>query len=220
MSSIAKKKRPSTEADRLLEKVFTKLDLANEPSPAKQYDRITEIVSELKQINDSKPKSRKIAPATTGTISERLCNIGLRAFVQGAFGHDSESVLRKFGKQWEWVGDFLIPGHPFDVSVSVKSFKARERLLASGSGSFLAPTIGWGLFNDKSEWTADRVPSYIYRGFVAIYLPKAFLGELEARSKAINNLNGRPLLRPLHDFPTDLISAANTRMRRIDFRKI
>jgi hypothetical protein len=209
-----------TEADRLLEKVYEQLDLANEPSPAKRYERIAEIVSKLKQINDRRPKNQKIAAATTGTISERLCKIGLLAFVQMAFGDKHENLLRDFGRQWEWVGDFLIPGHPFDVTVSVKSFKARERLLASGSGSFLAPTIGWGLFNDASEWTANRVPSYIYRGFVAIYLPAEFLTALTNESKAIRNLNGRPLLRPLHEFPADLTNAANRKILRIDFRKI
>ena len=61
----------------------------------------------------------------------------------------------------------------------LKSYKAKERLLVSGSGSLLVPTIGWGLFDDPNLWKYERLKNYLYRGFIAIYMPKDTLKKLK-----------------------------------------
>jgi len=95
---------------------------------------------------------------------------------------------------WKWVGDFYLVGEPFNLIISVKSFAARERLLASGSGNLLSPTVGWGLFNEPAEFSYDRVVSYAYRGFIAIYAPAALIQQLPADVMQFTNINGNPLL--------------------------
>lgn len=130
---------------------------------------------------------------------------------------------RELGRDWKWLGDVLLPGHPFDVIVSVKSFRARERLLASGSGSLLAPTIGWGLFEDPKEWSANRLQSYLYRGFVAIYMPSSTFDDLLPDAGSVENINGNRLLRKLHEFPGDLGKATCLKGKlkgRMDIRKL
>ena len=113
-------------------------------TPAQLYAQIGPILDYLNtQVHALSP----ISIGTTGTILEQLCRFGLDAAVAG-----TTATVHRMPQQWKWVGDFSISGDPFNLVVSCKSFKARERLLASGSGSALSPTIGWGAFND-----ADRI---------------------------------------------------------------
>ena len=72
------------------------------------------------------------------------------------------------GENWKWLGDFVLLGYPLNIIISVKSFTAKERLLVSGTGSTLTPTIGFGLFKNPSEFKSSRLHSYILRGFLAI----------------------------------------------------
>jgi len=200
-----------TRADALLDRAFKTLRL-DRSAPALVYPKIEAVVAQLEKFNVRK----KITAGTTGTISERLCEFGLES-IRSSFGN---AEFRGFGKDWEWVGDFLVPGHPYDIAVSVKSFAARERLLGSGTGSLLTPTLGWGLFKNPDEWTADRVRSYPYRGFVGIYMPAATLRGLATPAKEVLNLNGRPLLRDIAKFPADLKRAIVPTLRRVDARRL
>lgn len=201
----------TAQADILLENTYKTLSLDGKPASVK-YSSISKIVAHLHTIN----ATRTIAVGTTGTISERLCSLGLDQVKELL----PEFAYRRFGEDWQWIGDILVPGHPYDLAVSVKSYKAKERLLASGTGSLLTPTIGWGLFDDLDEWLPPRTKSYLYRGFIAIYMPADTLKNIDAVSKEIKNINGNPLLRNLQSFPTDILSAVIRKSNRVDFRKI
>ena len=67
-------------------------------------------------------------------------------------------MVSKLARDWKWMGDFYVRGEPFNTIVTVKSFKAKERLLSSGTGNLLSPTIGFGLFDDPAEWSRGDVP--------------------------------------------------------------
>lgn len=198
-----------TIADTLLNGAYTALGLSG-ANAATKYSAIPGIISHLAGVHAATP----INEGTTGTISERLCTLGLEQILSA---HPSFHY-RRFGKDWKWIGDILVSGDPYDLAVSVKSYKAKERLLASGTGSLLTPTIGWGLFDDVREWSADRTASYLYRGFVAIYMPGPTLAGIGAPARAITNINGKPLLRDLVSFPRDITAALVS--ARVDCRKI
>jgi len=156
--------------------------------------------------------------SVTGKVTELICEIALQAAAPGRYD--------RLPKTWDWVGDFAIIGSPFNLFVSVKSYKAKERLIVSGMGQNAAPVIGYGLFDDPSEWSPDRVKQYKQRGFVAIYMPAQLYNTLDAmRSTApgltpyyrrkytaahgypateIKNIYDQPLLRKLEDFTTDI----------------
>lgn len=200
-----------TIADTLLDDAFKALSLTGKSATLK-YASITNIVAHLHTVNAIKT----IAVGTTGTISERLCALGLEQVKES----NPEFQYRRFGEDWQWIGDLLVPGHPYDLSISVKSYKAKERLLASGTGSLLTPTIGWGLFDDVDEWSPERTKSYLYRGFIAIYMPANTLAKLQTQSRKITNINGNAFLRNLTTFPTDIANAIIKKTNRVDFRQI
>lgn len=200
-----------TIADTLLNDAYTALGLSGADAATK-YDAIPNIIAHLAVVNSAS----RISEGTTGTISERLCVLGLEQ-IQNTMPDFS---YRRFGKDWKWIGDILVSGDPYDLAVSVKSYKAKERLLASGTGSLLTPTVGWGLFDDVAEWSADRTASYLYRGFIAIYMPENTLAGIAADARAITNINGKPLLRDVVDFPSDLTSVITARTCRVDCRKL
>lgn len=181
-------------ADDLIEQVLNMLNIQNLDNENK-YLRINDIINELQQLN----AQNTINPKTTGTISERLCEFGLSAAVPNFY--------KRIGSDWNWMADFSVYGHPFNLLISVKSFKAKERLIVSGSGNNLSPTIGWGLFDDINEWTLDRVKSYLYRSFIAIYMPSNLFNRLPQDVRSIVNINGNPLLRDLSLFINDLRNA-------------
>jgi|SRR6202167_684042 hypothetical protein len=171
------------------------LHLEGQP-PDVIYAQIDAIVAHLQAVNAEHP----IPAATTGNISERLCRYGLQAAVAGPNG----GAFEQMPDYWKWVGDFYLLGEPFNIIVSVKSFAARERLLASGSGNLLSPTVGWGLFNQPAEFGYERVFSYAYRGFSAIYAPTALIQALPANVMAFTNINGNPLMRDLATLVADV----------------
>lgn len=179
------------EADRILNDVYIALGIQNAVDSEK-YNAIDRIVTELQNINNR----NTIGVKTTGTISERLCELALRSAVSG--------IYNNLGRDWKWIGDFSILGNPFNLIVSVKSFKAKERLMASGSGNVLSPTIGWGLFNDPAEWTEARIKGYLFRAFIGIYMPSILLNQLPDEARAILNINGKLFLRSVNTFIDDL----------------
>ena len=180
-----------TEADRLLGEVLRDLRI-DATSAAEVFASIERIVPRLQKLNDRST----ISVGTTGTITERLCEFGLRAAVPNGF--------HKLTKDWKWIGDFYVRGEPFNTIITVKSFKAKERLLSSGTGNLLSPTIGFGLFNDPKEWSPNRIRSYVFRAFFAVYAPEALLKQLSNDVLRIRNINNRQFLRPVDRFVRDL----------------
>jgi hypothetical protein len=191
---------PPTQATTLINQALAALEITGQP-PAVLYANVQAILEYLQtEVHALAP----IAVGTTGTILEQLCRYGLEAGVAG-----TTATVHRMPQQWKWVGDFSIPGDPFNLLVSVKIFKARERLLASGSGSALSPTIGWGAFNDPLELTSNRITSYAYRGFVAVYMPEATRTELTAAALAFTNINGRPFVRNHADLVQNIHDTIN-----------
>ena len=141
---------------------------------------------------------------STGTITERVCEWGLHAALpNGYFG------LTK--RDEKWLGDFCLLGTPFNIVISVKSYKVKERLLVSGSGSLLVPTIGWGFMDDPNEFKHKRLQNYLYRGFIAIYMPKDTLKETEELSKELLNTHKRKFLRPIENLIKDIKGASKVK---------
>jgi hypothetical protein len=182
----------------LLNQALAALHLENQAA-AEIYTHVNEIVAHLQGIHAQNP----INIVVTGNISERLCDYGLRAAVAGPRG----GTYARMPRHWKWIGDFYLAGEPFNTVISVKSFKAKERLLASGSGNLLSPTIGWGLFNDPTEFSYDRVVSYAYRSFMAIYAPTLLIEALPAEVRNFANINRNPFMRDLSALVADLQAA-------------
>jgi len=194
----------NTKADRLLHRAC--IDLAIDPQNSGDiYTAIYRLRDKLQAYNDVE----KIAVGTTGTITERLCEAALKSIGAG-YG--------KLPKDWKWVGDYYITSIPFNVIVSVKSFKTKERLLSSGSGNYLSPTIGYGLFNDVKEFSLNRIAKYPFRAFIAIYMPRDTYDQLETDVQSLKNINNQPFIRKIEDFPEDL-SSARDKKHKLDITK-
>jgi hypothetical protein len=183
-----------------------------------QYDHIYDILDARDKVySDIKTAGIKIDVSVTGKVTESICEIGLKAAANNRYS--------RLPKTWDWVGDFAVLGSPFNLFVSVKSYKAKERLIVSGTGQNAAPVIGYGLFDDPKEWSPDRVKQYKQRGFIAIYMPKDLYKKIDDMSPAnaktpyqrrkwtsahgypatnIKNIYEHPLLRKLEDFTVDL----------------
>jgi hypothetical protein len=195
---------PPTQATTLINQAIAALGYDGY-NQAQLYAHIGPILDYLNtQVHALNP----ISIGTTGTILEQLCRFGLDAAVAG-----TTATVHRMPQQWKWVGDFSISGDPFNLVVSCKSFKARERLLASGSGSALSPTIGWGAFNDAAEFTSGRITSYAYRGFVAVYMPETTRAELTEEALSFTNINGRPFIRAHESMVADIHGAINAHGR-------
>ena len=190
-----------TQADQILNKVYSELKISDS-SYEEKYKNINKIVNALRKINQKETINVK----TTGTISERLCELALKTAVTGFY--------ETLGSDWKWIGDFSILGNPFNLVISVKSFKAKERLMSSGTGHILSPTVGWGLFDDLSEWTESRVKGYVFRAFIAIYMPKDLYDKLSYDTKEIKNINGKQFIRTVDSFIDDIRTAIHD--NRID----
>jgi len=194
--------------DKYLNDAFAKLGIRPDASPADKYSQLDAITQHMQRLNSRK----KVDKSVTGNISERLCELALEA----ALGRD---CYTKMSIDWRWLADFSLLGDPFNVLISVKSMKARERLIASGARSLLTPTIGWGVFDDPSEWSENRVKSYVFSGFSAIYMPLGTLRDCLKSARSISNPNGNPLLRAGSDFADHLKTWQNSN-HLIDIRKI
>lgn len=184
----------SSNADNILNQVLADLKLV-ESAPEVIYQNVNQIVGALQKIN----AKATIEVGTTGTITERLCEYGLKAAVP--------DIYRKLDRDWKWIGDFYIEGAPFNTVITVKSFKAKERLLSSGTGNLLSPTLGYGLFDDPSEFTMKRLESYLFRAFFIIFMPQNTLDKLDAEVRKHKNVNQNPFLRSIDSFVTALSNA-------------
>lgn len=184
-----------------------------------QYDHIYDILAARDAVHaDIVAAGLKEDVKVTGAVTELICKIALDA--------SAPTRYDTLPKTWDWIGDFAIMGSPFNLFVSVKSYKAKERLIVSGTGQNAAPVVGFGLFDDPSEWSPDRVKQYKQRGFIAIYMPNILYDTLAAMTPQtprlssrlirkysptngypatnIKNIHDRPLLRKLEDFDDDI----------------
>lgn len=182
-------------ADDLLAQVYNTLGL-NHATDQQKYGQLDQINAELDAIN----ALNRISVKTTGTINERLVELALKAHAPDSWYH-----LRR--GRYEWLGDFGINAYPLSVVVSVKSFKAKERLLVSGTGTLYAPTIGWGRFDDPAEFRQDRLKTYLFRGFLAIYMPDQTIRQLDPLALQLRNYYDRPFIRSNNSFGIDLAAA-------------
>lgn len=183
------------------------------------YTNLYAILQALDDIHaDITAAGLSVDVKVTGSVTELICKIALDAACPNRYD--------KLPKTWDWVGDYAIMGSPFNLFVSVKSYKAKERLIVSGTGQNAAPVVGYGLFDDPSEWSPARVKQYKQRGFIAIYMPRDTYDSLAAmvsttpglttrqRNKytaangypatSITNIYDRPLLRKIEDFVADI----------------
>jgi hypothetical protein len=182
-------------ADDILDRAYQALGIQG-LTPRAKYLQINAINTELDRIHAANP----INGTTTGTINERLVQLALE-------GYSPDSWYHLKLKNYDWLGDFGVNAYPLSVVVSVKSFKAKERLLVSGTGTLYAPTIGWGRFDSPAEFGYKRLEKYLFRGFLAIYMPQQTILRLTNRARQVHNYYGRPFIRPITDFGTDLESA-------------
>lgn len=187
-------------------------------TPKDQYDHIYDILAARDSVySDLQAAGLAEDVKVTGAVTELICKIALDAAAPTRYD--------KLPKTWDWIGDYAIMGSPFNLFISVKSYKAKERLIVSGTGQNAAPVIGFGLFDDPTEWSPDRVKQYKQRGFIAIYMPNQLYNTLAAMiptqglpqrlmrkysatngypATEIKNIYDRPLLRKLEDFHTDI----------------
>ena len=182
----------SSKADKLLQRALQQLKIENKSSEEK-FNNIYKLMPVLDNFN----KEELFSVSTTGTISERICGWALDAALPDGY-------FRNTSNEDKWLGDYIMLGAPFNVVISVKSYKAKERLLVSGSGSLLVPTIGWGLFDDPTEFKLERLKNYLYRGFIAIYMPKNTLKLLDSDSKKLENTHKEIFIRPIENLISDI----------------
>lgn len=95
-----------------------------------------------------------------------------------------------------------------NLSVEVKSYHARERLLR-GLQDINVPKIGVGFFKDPSEFNPARTRTLLQAQPAAIYLPKVTLDKLPEASR-VTEVKERAaydsfLYRPLERFVTDML---------------
>ena len=182
----------TSKADKLLQRALQQLKIENKSSEEK-FNNIYKLMPVLDSFN----KKELFSVSTTGTISERICGWALDAALPDGY-------FRNTSNEDKWLGDYIMLGAPFNVVISVKSYKAKERLLVSGSGSLLVPTIGWGLFDDPTEFKLERLKNYLYRGFIAIYMPKSTLKLLDSGSKKLENTHKEIFIRPIENLISDI----------------
>lgn len=165
---------------------------------------------------------RPCRPATKGgDVMESLCSevLNNEGIPLMELGPDDWPVWRMPGhislnrgqmSSVKAFGDILIPAAPTNIIISVKSEKAKERLLYSANS---IEGIAFGFFDDPREfWTVNRMKLYKRMGFTAIYLPETthrdLMGEIiiKKREKYAVNINGTDLYRPITKFGEDMRS--------------
>ncbi|MHA1613597.1 MAG: hypothetical protein ACTSYJ_02060 [Candidatus Thorarchaeota archaeon] len=180
-----------------------------------QHDRFPDYPMDAKPLGE-----RSRSGAAAGKIMEAFCeevlsNHGIPAMTLNqdnwptwdipAYINLTKGNLKELG----FLGDFLIPAAPSNLLISVKTEKARERLLASGFG---LPVVGFGFFSEPNEfWSKERMLSYRMTGFTAIYMPentyRGIIEHLEENGIKDQNCNQfqRELYRPLTKFGDDIV---------------
>lgn len=157
--------------------------------------------------------------APGGDIMEALCsevltNEGIPHMVIDSVGWPEwkapahVSLNRGKFSRIKLYGDILIPAAPTNMLISVKSEKARERLVVSGNRF---ESIGFGFFDQPSEfWTENRIRLYKRMGFTAIYMPNSTLQQITECLRERNmsdiaiNINGTALYRDIASFGSDM----------------
>lgn len=139
--------------------------------------------------------------ARAGRLNERLIRRALlnSGFVEGA-------DFKMTGTKSE--GDIIVrttagAGRP--ISIEVKSYGARERLLR-GLADADTPKIGVGFFDTASEFNNSRTTDFLGTEALAIYLPPATLAGVDAAARARVNSRGSVFYRPLTQLTTDLLT--------------
>ena len=191
--------KKASAAETLLNQAIAAVGLPSSAASGEIFRNEDKIRIELAKIN----KKKKINVRTTGTIVEKICEHGLISSIP-------DSYYRLSDKEG-WLGDFTLLAYPCSIIVSVKSFKAKERLLTSGTGSPIVPTIGFGWFDDPSEFSQDRCHAFKLRGFSAIYMPTQTHAAVIAKGNASVNANGNPLIRPISQMQSDLLKALSSK---------
>lgn len=181
----------------------------NSLTSREKYNNLSAINKQLDIINSRARMNVK----TTGTINERLVQLALEGFAPSAWYELKD-------KKYQWLGDFALQGYPLSVIISVKSFKAKERLLVSGTGSLHAPTIGWGRFDDPTEFSKARLEAYLFRGFLCIYMPKSTIAEMEPSAQNVKNFYGKNFIRDISNFGHDLEASLIYQRTRDDSIKL
>lgn len=193
-----------------------------------RYEHIYDILDAREFIHTEIVKAGlKEDVSVVGGVTELICETALSGVLP-------DNRFGKLPQSWKWIGDFAIVGIPFNLFISVKSYKAKERLLVSGTGQNAAPVVGFGLFDDVKEWSPDRVKQYKQRGFLAIYMPKNLYDEISNRNEEKNckykkskgypatsivNIYDRPLLRKIEDFADDVSNVCNDEDVLLDLSK-
>ena len=62
--------------------------------------------------------------------------------------------------------------------------------------------------DDPNEFKYARLKNYLYRGFIAIYMPKYTLDKIEKDSKTLLNTHKQKFIRPIEDLVKDIKSAS------------
>lgn len=174
-----------------------------------KYKHLSAINKQLDIINSRARMNVK----TTGTVNERLVQLALEGFAPSAWYELKD-------KKYQWLGDFALQGYPLSVIISVKSFKAKERLLVSGTGSLHAPTIGWGRFDDPTEFSKARLEAYLFRGFLCIYMPQGTIAAMEPSAQMVKNFYGKNFIRDISNFGHDLEASLIYQRTRNDSIKL
>jgi hypothetical protein len=185
----------ATKADSLLSEAIRIAGLNPSDPPETLFAEQDRIKQALQRMNST----ATIPVSSTGTITERVCEWALKTAIPNGY--------TRLGQNEKWMGDFSLMGYPFAALLTVKSFKAKERLIASGLGLALAPTIAFGWFDDPTEFSAARCHSYRDKAFAAIYMPADTLANIAADARSFANSNQRTLLRDVLDLPRDLRAA-------------
>lgn len=213
----AAKNLPS-QKEMILQEIINRSGMSGQPASV-QYNNLNAILNARDQVSaDIKNAGLREDDSVIGGVSELICEIGLEAAAKGRYEH--------LPKTWNWVGDYAITGLPFNLYISVKSYYARERLIASGTGQGAAPIIGYGLFKDPNEWSPIRVHQYRHRGFVAIYMPSNLYQTLKQKTGKgypatdILNIYNRPLLRDMANFAKDISKVVSNNNLLIDLKKL
>lgn len=92
---------------------------------------------------------------------------------------------------------------PQTLSVEVKSYGARERLLR-GLQDCNTPKVGVGFFNKASEFNGERTSQLLATNASAIYLPEATLNGLDVATRSRQNSHGGIFYRGLADFGPEM----------------
>lgn len=191
-----------TQQEIIMTEILTRANLLGLDAQV-QYDNLQIILQERDNVsNDIIEAGLSEDVSVIGGVTEMICEIGLKAAAKNRYAH--------LPNDWKWLGDYAITGLPFNLYVSVKSYYARERLIASGTGQGAAPIIGYGLFKDESEWSPKRVHQYRHRGFIAVYMPTDLYTALSQKvgrghpATSILNIYNRPLLRDINNFANDI----------------